>query len=99
MFTPRSLKIKVHSRRVKLVKQALPIVAFLLASLMLAWPFFATHKGKFTLAKKPDHVLEGASVNMQEVRFISLDSKNQPEQCFYNRSKLCFASAWSVRFD
>lgn len=82
MFTPRSLKIKVHSRRVKLVKQALPIGAFLLASLMLAWPFFATQKGKFTLAKKPDHVLEGAGVNMQEVRFISLDSKNQPFTIF-----------------
>lgn len=82
MFTPRSLKLKVHSRRVRIFKQSLPIGAFLLASLIFVWPVFLAQKEKMKLAQKPSDVLEGASVNMDSVKFISTDSKDQPFNLF-----------------
>ena len=47
MFTLRLLKIKIHSRRVFLFKRYLPIFAFLLTSVMIAWPALKTQKDDF----------------------------------------------------
>ena len=72
----------MHSRRVLIFKQSLPVVAFLLASLIFLWPIFVAQKENLKLAQKPSDVLEGAKVNMDSVKFISLDSEKQPFNLF-----------------
>ena len=79
MLTPRSFKLKRHSRRVLLCKRGLPVFAFLLASLMLLWPtVFAEQKEQFSIAVKTDKKQVGANVDMEQVRFYSKNKKNQP---------------------
>lgn len=78
MFTPRSFKLKRHSRRVLLCKRGLPVFAFLLASLMLVWPtFFAEQKEQFSLAAKSGRK-QTAGVDIETVRFYTQDKKKQP---------------------
>jgi len=76
MFTKRSLFLKKHARRVLIFKHALPVFAFLLASVIVAWPLLVPDKERFDLpiqkvgAKTP-------SVDMENVRFFSKDDKNR----------------------
>lgn len=79
MFTPRLFKIRLHTRRVLMLKRLLPIFAFLLASLMLAWPsLIAPPKEQFSVAVASDKKSMAANVDMERVRFYSLDDKAQP---------------------
>jgi len=79
MLTPRSFKLKRHSRRVLLCKRGLPVFAFLLASLMLLWPtVFAEQKEQFSIAVKTDKKQVGANVDMEQIRFYSRNKKDQP---------------------
>lgn len=78
MFTPRLFKIKMHTRRVLIFKRSLPVFAFLLASLMLAWPTLIATKEQFSLAVKSQEKMVGSDVDMERVRFFSQDNKRQP---------------------
>lgn len=78
MFTPRLFKIKMHTRRVLIFKRSLPVFAFLLASLMFAWPTLIATKDQFSLAVKSDERTIGSDVDMERVRFFSQDNKRQP---------------------
>lgn len=70
-------KIKQHSRRVLITKRSLPVFAFLMASLIITWPFFNQNKDKFTLAvPAPDQL--GAKVEMENLRFFGLNEKKLP---------------------
>lgn len=78
MFTLRLLKIKIHSRRVFVFKRCLPIFAFLLAAIMIAWPALVEQKEKFSLAIPSLKVKKGSNVDMDVVRFFSKDKKHNP---------------------
>ncbi len=78
MFTLRLLKLKIHSRRVVVFKRALPAFAFLLASVMIAWPAFNEQKDKFTLATKEATDVQTGNSDMTAVRYFSKDSEENP---------------------
>ena len=78
MFTLRLLKIKIHSRRVFLFKRYLPIFAFLLTSVMIAWPALKTQKDDFAATLPTKETLKGGQTDMEEVRFFSKDSRDNP---------------------
>lgn len=78
MFTLRLLKIKIHSRRVFLFKRYLPIFAFLLTSVMIAWPALKTQKDDFVATLPTKETLKGRQTDMEEVRFFSKDSRDNP---------------------
>ncbi len=78
MFTPRLLKIKIHSRRVLIFKRSLPIFAFLLASLIFVWPALVEQKEKFSLVVKDIERKPARNIDMQQVRFFSKDTQSQP---------------------
>lgn len=76
MFTKRSLFLKKHARRVLIFKHALPVFAFLLAAIIIAWPLLTPDKERFDLPiQKSD--LKTPSVDMENVRFHSHDDKNR----------------------
>lgn len=79
MLTLRLFKIKMHTRRVLILKRSLPVFAFLCVSVMMAWP--ALMQPKETLKVAKDEVqksLNGAKVDMTQVLFFSADDKDQP---------------------
>lgn len=79
MFTKRLFKIKLHTRRVLILKRGLPVFAFLFASLMLVWPsLIAPQKEQFSLVTPKEIEGQGVGVDMEQVRFYSQDSKKQP---------------------
>lgn len=78
MISRRLFKTKVHSRRVYLLKNGLPVVAFLFAAVLLIWPTVTMQKDRFSLGVKPVDAIKGAKVDMAQVRFYALDEKNQP---------------------
>ncbi len=78
MFTRRLFKIKMHTRRVLIFKRSLPVFAFLIATLMIAWPTLFTEKEQFQLAVKVNKAQTTADVDMEQVRFYSQDRKQQP---------------------
>ncbi len=78
MFTPRLFKIKMHTRRVLIFKRTLPVFAFFLAALMIAWPTLLSQKEQFALAVKTNKNQATSDVDMERVRFFAQDRKNQP---------------------
>lgn len=76
MFTKRSLFLKKHARRVLIFKHALPVFAFLLASVIVAWPLLAPDKERFDLPVQKVGT-KTPSVDMENVRFFSKDDKNR----------------------
>lgn len=78
MFTPRLFKIKMHTRRVLIFKRSLPVFAFFLAALMIAWPTLFSQKEQFSLAVKKNKNQAMSDVDMEQVRFFSQDKKSQP---------------------
>ncbi len=78
MFTLRLFKIKLHSRRVLILKRSLPIVAFLCASVILAWPALVEQKDKFNPVTQKAVSRRNTKIDMEEVRFFSVDDKSQP---------------------
>lgn len=79
MFTPRSFFLKRHTRHVLICKWSLPIFAFLLTSLMIVWPtLFVEQAEQFALAVPTDKKMIGTDVDMEQVRFLSVDEKKQP---------------------
>lgn len=78
MFTPRLLKIKIHTRRVLIFKRSLPVFAFLLASLIFIWPTVFSTKEQFALVVDGNGGAKGSKVDMEQVRFFAQDDKNQP---------------------
>lgn len=77
MLTKNLFKLKQHSRRVLITKRSLPIFAFLVASLILAWPLFSPHKEKFTLAVAPLDK-RNTKIAMENLRFFGLNEKKLP---------------------
>ncbi len=76
MFTKQSLFLKKHARRVLICKHALPVFAFLLASVIVAWPLLTPDKERFELPiQKAD--IKTPSVDMENVRFHAQDEKNR----------------------
>lgn len=79
MLTLRLFKIKMHTRRVLILKRSLPIFAFICVSLMTAWPALIQHKETVEITKKEvRRAVKGAKINMQQVHFFSADEKKQP---------------------
>ncbi len=78
MFTPRLLKLKIHSQRVSVFKRLLPICAFLLTSVMIAWPALKEQKDTFTVAVPSKNTLKDAQNDMEQVRFFSKDNNQNP---------------------
>ena len=76
MFTKRSLFFKKHTRRVFIIKNALPVFAFLFAAIIVAWPIFTPDKERFDLPLNKTAV-KTPSVDMEKVRFFSQDAKNR----------------------
>ena len=77
MFTLRLLKLKIHSRRVFVFKRVLPVFAFLLASIMIAWPALNEQKDKFALAPSSND-LKNNNSDMEAVRYFAKDSEQNP---------------------
>ena len=78
MLSRRLFKIKLHTTRVVLLKTSLPIFAFLLAATILIWPALVEQKDKFSLAVKPQTSIKGSKIDMEKVRFYSVDGGDQP---------------------
>lgn len=79
MLTLRLFKIKMHTRRVLILKRSLPIFAFICVSLMTAWPALIQHKETIEISKKEvRRAVNGAKIDMQQVHFFSADDKEQP---------------------
>lgn len=78
MFTLRLLKIKIHSRRVSIFKRSLPIFAFLLAGVMIVWPALNEQNDKFAKTLPSKETLKGGKTDMEQVRFFSKDTKQNP---------------------
>lgn len=78
MLTLRLLKIKIHSRRVLVFKRCLPIFAFLLVAIMIAWPMLTEQKEKFSVSVPSIKGKIGTGIDMDMVRFFSKDKKNNP---------------------
>ncbi len=76
MFTKRSLFLKKHARRVLIFKHALPVFAFLFASVIVAWPLLSSDKERFDLPIQKVGT-KTPSVDMENVRFFSKDDKNR----------------------
>lgn len=76
MFTKQSLFLKKHARRVLIFKHALPIFAFLLASVIVVWPMLAPDKERFDLPVQ-DSMNKTPSIDMENVRFHAQDEKNR----------------------
>ena len=76
MFTKRSLFLTKHARRVLITKRTLPVFAFLLAALLIAWPLLTPEKERFDL---PIQTTKNAtpSVDMEQVRFFAQDDKQR----------------------
>ena len=76
MFTKRSLFLKKHSRRVLIIKHTLPLFAFMLASIIVAWPLLTPDKERFDLPiQKSD--IKMPSLDMENVRFYAQGEKNR----------------------
>ena len=76
MFTKRSLFLKKHTRRVLIFKHALPIFAFLLTGIIIAWPLLTPEKERFDLPIQKSNT-KIPSMDMENVRFFAQDNKNQ----------------------
>ncbi len=78
MFTPRLLKLKIHSRRVSVFKRLLPICAFLLTSVMIAWPALKDQKDVFSSSVPVKVGIKETQNDMEQVRFFSKDDNQNP---------------------
>ncbi len=78
MFTPRLLKLKIYSRRVSVFKRLLPICAFLLTSVMIAWPALKEQKDTFSSSVSVKTNIKEAQNDMEQVRFFSKDDNQNP---------------------
>ncbi len=78
MFTPRLLKLKIHSQRVSVFKRLLPVCAFLLMSIMIAWPTLKEQKDTLTASIPMKSGLKEAQNDMEQVRFFSKDDNQNP---------------------
>ena len=76
MFTKRSLFLKKHARRVLIFKHTLPIFAFLLTGIIIAWPLLTPDKERFDLPIQKSNK-KTPSVDMENVRFFAKDDKNR----------------------
>lgn len=76
MFTKRSLFLKKHARRVLIFKHALPVFAFLLAAIIIAWPLLTPEKERFDLPIQKS-ATKTPSIDMENVRFFAQDDKDQ----------------------
>lgn len=76
MFTKRSLFLKKHARRVLIFKHALPVFAFLLTGVIIAWPLLTPDKERFDLPIQKS-ATKTPSVDMENVRFFAKDNKDQ----------------------
>ncbi|MBQ4471800.1 MAG: hypothetical protein II942_00930 [Alphaproteobacteria bacterium] len=76
MFTKRSLFFKKHTRRVFIVKHALPVFAFLFAAVIVVWPMLSPDKERFDLPLQKSSV-KTPSVDMEKIRFFLQDDKQR----------------------
>ena len=78
MFTPRLLKLKIHSRRVSVFKRLLPICAFLLTSVMIAWPALKEQKDVLSSSVPVKVGIKETQNDMEQIRFFSKDDNQNP---------------------
>ena len=76
MFSRRLLNFKKHSRYVLLFKHSLPVFAFVLLSVIVAWPQFIQDKEKFNLPSV-NQLKTSPDVNLERVRFFAQDPKHK----------------------
>lgn len=76
MLTKHSLFLKKHTRRVLICKHALPVFAFLLASLMIVWPLLTPEKERLNLPLQKS-TSKTPSMDMENVRFYAQDDKHR----------------------
>jgi len=76
MFTKRSLFLKKHTRRVLICKHALPVFAFLFASLIIVWPLLMPEKERLNLPLQQS-TSKTPSMDMENVRFYAQDEKHR----------------------
>lgn len=70
-------KLKVHSKRVKVIKKVLPIFAFSMLVMVCVFPLINENKEAVILAFRPLD-MKGAEVTMSNIRFLASDDKEQP---------------------
>lgn len=76
MFTKQSLFLKKHARRVLIFKHTLPVFAFLLTGVLIAWPLLTPDKERFDLPIQKS-AKKTPSLDMENIRFFAKDDKNR----------------------
>ena len=76
MFTKQSLFLKQHARRVLIFKHALPVFAFLLATLIIVWPLLTPDKERLDLPIQKS-TSKTPSVDMEKIRFYAQNDANE----------------------
>ena len=67
-----------HSRFVKLMKIALPLVALMLISLILAWPYFGDNQDGFKIEFSSLKIAPGEHTGVDNARYFGVDDLNRP---------------------
>lgn len=67
-----------HSRFVKMMKIALPLIALLLVSLILAWPYFGDNQDGFNIEFSSLKVTPGEHAGVDNARYFGVDDLNRP---------------------
>lgn len=67
-----------HSRFVKLMKTALPLVALILVVLIMAWPYFGNNKDGFKIEFSTLKILPGEDTGVDNARYFGVDDLSRP---------------------
>ena len=67
-----------HSLFVKMMKIALPLIALLLVSLILAWPYFGNNQDEFNIEFSSLKVTPGEHAGVDNARYFGVDDLNRP---------------------
>ena len=70
-------QLQKHTRRVLITKRTLPVFAFLLVALIIAWPLFKEEKNSFSLGVSSNSA-KGAKMDMENIRFFGINTKKLP---------------------
>ncbi|MCK5166912.1 MAG: LPS export ABC transporter periplasmic protein LptC [Rhodospirillaceae bacterium] len=67
-----------HSRFVKMMKIALPLIAILLIALIIAWPYFGDNQDGFKIEFSSLKVAPGEHAGVDNARYFGVDDLNRP---------------------
>ena len=71
-------QLQRHTRRVLITKRTLPVFAFFLIALIIAWPLFKEQKDSFSLEISSYKSGKGVKMDMENIRFWGLNTKKMP---------------------